>query len=258
MSIGVALLKKAQEKGILLEEGPDGSNFTYRAFCVEVDAEFWGNNSAKLLASMTYARMMVLEHTGLSFEQNDEGAVTISFGKREIGTVETLDDLEEATTDALDDLSDEERAEALAEDEASEDEEERTGSVVPEKYKERYKEEGHPNNCGDWLAGILADLTTGKKGVDVEAVVELARLNDLDMGKVNLLATKSSNGWQGRLRMTVRNMLVKKIVANGELRIPAGTDGDAIKAPEAWVRANAPKTKEAGDKQAARKAASGA
>jgi hypothetical protein len=243
--------KKAEAKGIVLEDAPEGSDFPYRAFVPELGLELWGTDAPALCISTIAARMHLKENPGLKIEQGEDGSVTFSFGSREIGTVADVDDLPDTLSEVLDELTDEEREEATQASEAEEaEEDERGGSVVPEKYKQRYKEQGTPNTCGDWLAVEMSERTTlPKGGVDADAVVEIARLNGLDMAKVSALATKTSNGWQGRLRMTVRNMLVKKVAVAGFLAIPAGDEGDQIKAPEAWCRANMPKAKEAGGKK---------
>src|SRR6185312_9220781 len=229
---------KAANKGIMPEEAPEGSDFLYRAFWepvlgsktqeAGVTIEFWSNDASELCDAAIWARMMVVEHPGLSFEQEGD-AINIAFGSRELGTVEALEDLAQATNEALDELTDEERAEAL---EASEDdeEEERSGSVVPDKYKRLYAEAGHAGNCGDWLALTLDPLVTSKTGFDVDAMDEIARLNGIDTSKLN----RSSRGWQGRYRMTTRNMLVKRVCQLGFLSVPPFEGGDSIKAPSEW------------------------
>lgn len=255
-----ATKKKADKAGVELAEAPEGSDFPYRAYakvrddakeggpkvwCTEI--EFFGTDASELLAAATFAKLMASNHPGLWFEQEEDGSVKMGFGSREIGKVEDLGDLDEATMEALDDLNDDERAELVAA-EAEAEEDERGGSVVPDKYKKKYAEEGHAGNCGDWLALTLIDVTTGKDGkLDPDAVDEIARLNEIDTSKYN----RTTPGWQGRLRMTVRNSLVKKVAAKGFLSVPAGEHGDHFDAPPAWVAANAPKPKETkGKKQA--------
>jgi hypothetical protein len=243
---------KAANKGILLEEAPEGSDFSYRAFWNEKNLdpskmgamiEFWSNDASELCDAAIWARMMVVEYPGLSFEQEGR-AISISFGSRNLGTVELLADLAQATNEALDELTDEERAEAL--EAIEEDEEEKSsGSVVPDKYKRLYAEAGHAGNCGDWLALTLEPLVTTKAGFDVDAMDEIARLNGVDTSALN----RTSRGWQGRYRMTTRNMLVKAIAKQGFLSVPPFEGGDSIKAPSEWLAVNTPKPKEAGSKR---------
>lgn len=255
--------KSALAHGILLEEAPEGSNFRFKAFWKDGEredptheVELWGDNLTTLTGAMKAAKMMVLEY-GVSFDQDDEtGQVTITVGTknpRVVGKVELADDLPSVTADVLEALTSGEVDEISEADAADAAEEElRSGSVVPDKYKERYREDGHPNNCGDWLADTLGPLTTNNQGkLDVDAMEEVARLNGIDTSKLN----RTSPGWQGRFRMTARNMLVKKVVASGFLSVPASENGDTVKAPGDWLLANAPKVKEAGNKKAARKAA---
>lgn len=246
---------KAANKSIMLEEAPEGSDFLYRAFWGPKPAEegdytqrvqpieFWSNDPSELCDAAVWAKMMVVENPGLSFEQ-DGAIVTIAFGHRELGEVESLTDLVSTTQDVLDELTDEEREEAMTAAEESEDDE-RSGSVVPDKYKRQYAENGHPGNCGDWLALTLEPLVSTPKGFDVDAMDEIARLNGVDTSKLN----RESRGWQGRYRMTTRNMLVKAVCKAGHLNVPATEAGDTIAAPSEWLVANTPKPKEAGSKR---------
>lgn len=250
---------KAANKGIMLEEAPEGSDFLYRAFW-EADRknealprnpdntmfqtiEFWSNDASELVDAAAWAKMMVVENPGLSFDQ-DGDTITISFGTREIGSVDSLTDLVSTTSDVLEEMTDEEREAAMTAAEDDE-EEERSGSVVPDKYKRLYAEAGHAGNCGDWLALTLEPLVTSKAGFDVDAMDEIARLNGIDTAKLN----RSSRGWQGRYRMTTRNMLVKAICSHGFLSVPPFEEGDSIKAPSEWLAVNTPKPKEAGSKR---------
>lgn len=250
MSVHHSTKAKAEKKGILIEDAPEGSDFHYRAFWPERALEFWADDAKKLVDITIYCRMMMLEYNGLKYEQ-DGAAVEISFGKRKIGTVASLDDVEDATNDALEDLTEEEGAEVLAADAAeAAEEEERRGTVVPPYYKRKYAEEGHPDNCGDWLAFTLEPLVTGQTGkYNPDAMTDIATANGLSLDKLNV----TSPGWQGRHRMTARNMLVKKIVAAGKLLVPQ-IEGDPLDLtpPAEWLAANQPKVKEPGDKKAAR------
>lgn len=122
-----------------------------------------------------------------------------------------------------------------AADAASEAEEKLGGSVVKDKYRLRYAEQGHPTHCGDWLAELLNNLVLGKKATDIARFEAICALND-----VILSAYKhEGKGWEGRLRMTGRNLLAKKVFyADGVLHALdlEGRPQD-FKAPAEWMQA---------------------
>lgn len=196
------------------------------------------------------------EAVKISQEPDDEQGLPGEFvahlikGGKPIGTLARDPDL----ADLLVSLKDEddpvaEYAQGLREDAEPEEEEAETGSVVPDKFKQRYREAGHAGHCGDWLALTLNDLcqiTDGKKVVtDLDRLEAIATANDVDAARVDKLGT-ATRGWQGRYRMTVRNMLTKKVADKGFLFVPdgAGVKGDTeLKAPKAWCEKNATRTK---------------
>lgn len=123
-------------------------------------------------------------------------------------------------------------------------------SVVPDKYKVRYTEAGHPTHCGDWLAETLNSLCRvknekGKEVTDIERLETIASANSVEPGRYGKLGVMT-NGWQGRFRMTVRNMLAPLIATKGFLFVPdgEGVEGDKeIAAPPEWRAAHTPKPK---------------
>jgi len=130
-----------------------------------------------------------------------------------------------------------------------EEEDERTGSVVPDVFKKRYAEAGHPGHCGDWLALTLNKLCQtmdGKKTItDLDRLEAIAAANDVTPDRVDRLGT-ATNGWQGRYRMTVRNMLAKKVADKGFLFVPEGCGVDEdkeMRAPKDWCAKYATKVK---------------
>lgn len=259
-----ATKKKLADKGIEIKEMPEGSDFKYAAFWSQdpnnlkaPSVELYANDAKTLAEAIVAARMAVIEYH-VSFEQSmEDGSISVTVGiknPREVGTVEDIDDLHAALPDILAELSDEEAEEVAAQDAADvEEEDAKGGSVVPDVFKKRYAEAGHPGTCGDWLANELKARTTLLNGkLDVDAMTEIARLNGVDLAKLNT----TTPGWQGRYRMTARNMMVKIVAKQGYLAIASGEEGDSIKAPGDWVLANQPKVKEAGDKKAARAAKS--
>lgn len=240
MAVHQATVKRAADKGILIEEAPEGSDYQYRAFWPERAMELWDSDAKALVDKAIHARMMTLEH-GIKFDQEDD-TITVTFQDNDLGTIEadcTPAAFKDGVIAALEEITGEMRAGAS--EEANEAEEEPLHSVVPEKYKQLYKEAGHAGNCGDWLAQVLIEHTSTNGQLDVAKLDAVAQANGVDNSKWN----RTSNGWQGRLRMTTRNVLVRIVATKGVLVI----DDQELKAPDAWVRANAPKVKEAAVKK---------
>lgn len=135
------------------------------------------------------------------------------------------------------------------EDDEEEDDDKSSGSVVKTTYRIRYAEAGHPNHCGDWLAETLNGLILGKTATDLAKFEELCELNGVELAKYN----RTTPGWQGRLRMTGRNLLARKIYLAGgvlalpeSLRIEGGPDN--LRAPDDWLatqRFKMPKSEQA-------------
>lgn len=97
------------------------------------------------------------------------------------------------------------------------DEEAPAGSVVADKYRAVYAEAGHPTHCGDHLAVVLNNLCLTKKETDLQRFEDICAANGVNLSKYN----RTSKGWQGRLRMTGRNLLAKKVYLNeGKLLTP--------------------------------------
>lgn len=119
-------------------------------------------------------------------------------------------------------------------DEADEAEEEISGSIVGGEYKQKYAEQGHADDCGDWLADLLRDrfetqttLPNGKTKpvLDRKAWSAFLTDNGLSPGKWSHLNN-------GQLRMTGDNALRSQIVRNGGTLL---LDGKEHKAPKAWM-----------------------
>ena len=110
------------------------------------------------------------------------------------------------------------------------------GSVVKNVYRLRYAEAGHPNHCGDWLAETLNNLILGKTLTDLARFEELCELNGVSLAKYK----RTGNGWQGRLRMTGRNLLARKVyAAGGNMALPKSLQWeggpDTLQATPEWM-----------------------
>ena len=106
------------------------------------------------------------------------------------------------------------------------------GSVITNRYRANYSERGHPTHCGDELALILNELCSNKAGTNIELFEAICSVNNVYLGKYN----RTTKGWQGRLRMTGRNLLAKKVVANGGRLILPEFLGEDRYLSEDWIR----------------------
>jgi hypothetical protein len=123
-----------------------------------------------------------------------------------------------------------------AADDAPEDTGGKTGSVVASKYRQKYAEQGHPTHCGDWLANLLNNYCVGDKNTDLETAERIFVLNGVDTSKYK----REGVGWQGRIRMTGRNLLAKKVYLAGKIVVPGVVEGHethTIEAPADWMAA---------------------
>lgn len=118
------------------------------------------------------------------------------------------------------------------------------GSVVASRYRIKYAELGHPTHCGDWLATLLNNLCLTSQGIDLGRFEAICAANGVDTSKYK----RTGTGWQGRLRMTGRNLLAKRIyLAGGVLMMPEGEDPSEYRAPAEWMqtqRYNMPKAEQ--------------
>jgi hypothetical protein len=110
------------------------------------------------------------------------------------------------------------------------------GSVVNSKYRGKYAEMGHPTHCGDWMAVLLNNFCIGDKNTDLVMFERICKLNGVDTSKYK----RDGVGWQGRIRMTGRNLLAKKVFLAGKIVVPAldaddTQDSHEIVAPADWM-----------------------
>lgn len=126
-------------------------------------------------------------------------------------------------------------------------------SIIDPKYREKYKEP-------DWLGQIIAEVSTKTKkktikktvgegddakeveetktvndGIDVDQMFALAKGNNLDVSKYE--SAERNHGFEGRMRMTIRNMLQAAVKRRHGLYVGSKwREADA-----AWLQAkNAP------------------
>jgi hypothetical protein len=106
------------------------------------------------------------------------------------------------------------------------------GSVVTNRYRATYSEFGHPTHCGDELAILLNNICLNKAGTNIDLFEAICVANGVSLTKYDRIA----KGWQGRLRMTGRNLLAKKIRENGgKLRMPENMSPDEYRMSREWL-----------------------
>jgi hypothetical protein len=105
------------------------------------------------------------------------------------------------------------------------------GSVVTNRYRAQYSEMGHPTHCGDAMATLLNSLCVNKAGTNLEMFEQICAANGVDLSKYN----RTTRGWQGRLRMTGRNLLAKRVLANNcTLLMPEGWSPEHYRFDKDW------------------------
>ena len=121
---------------------------------------------------------------------------------------------------------------AMGEPAPTEEEEKKPASVVKTKYRAIYAELGHPTTCGDELANKLDNLVKNAKGTNMEYFDLIMEANGVDMSKYS----RTTPGWQGRYRMTGRNMLAKRVHANGGIFVmPAAWGVEDMRMSADWM-----------------------
>ena len=106
------------------------------------------------------------------------------------------------------------------------------GSVVTNRYRATYSEYGHPTHCGDELAILINNICLNKAGINLQLFEEICRVNGINLGKYSRI----TKGWQGRLRMTGRNLLAKRVRENGgKLMMPVGMGVEFYQLSQSWL-----------------------
>jgi hypothetical protein len=264
MTIHHAIVKSAAAKGVELSHDEDAGTITARdiatslSLAIEVTDDTNINEEAKG-AHAQLADMLAIpgEYPGIRVVQDDDMDFVATDARdvndvKEIGRDPCLEDLV---------ITIQEYLAAPEEGEAEEEDDEDKGgaSVVPDVYKQRYAAAGHPEHCGDWLAVTLNDLTRvvivdgkAKESFSIDKLETIAEANGVDCSRY---LVNKSNGWQGRFRMTVRNILAKVVAIAGVMHVPGEVDGGEdreVIPPSSWgtkYRA----AKEAGDAKLAKR-----
>lgn len=223
---GFAVEATIGERTFSLPVEPDGDEPTQAEY-TEVARDVWNNRQQ--------AADFEAEYPGVTVDQDGEDYVGFDKDGEEIARDPDLDDLfttlREAVTEDTDGDTDDE------------DEEPESRSVVPDRYKKEYAERGHPAHCGDWLAVTLNGFCLGETGSNLTTLTVIAEANGVDTARYS---TNRTNGWQGRFRMTVRNVLAKLVATAGVLHVPAEASGEndlELQAPAAWIAEHLPKAK---------------
>lgn len=260
MTIHAATTKSAAAKGIALAEQGDLNAYSatladgriFHQSCDDTDAPSFLKSVIAAMGWETGGFEGILETEAVRIEQAsnlDDYVARLMVNGKPAGELAR----DPILSDLLDTLDDEEETmtqiEGIRSDSEEDEEEERTGSVVPDAFKKRYAEAGHPGHCGDWLAlnlNALCQTLDGKKTVtDLDRLEAIANANGVAPARVDKLGT-ATNGWQGRYRMTVRNMLAKVVADKGFILIPEGCGVKADeerKAPADWCLKYATKAK---------------
>jgi hypothetical protein len=257
-----AVVKSAALKGVILTFDPGHEVVTAlrpepnRRVSLETADEMSGTDLTELARDAWNALDEVLafeaEHPGVRIKQEDGDYVAFDATDADYPMRHTEIARDPDYTDLFESITEWLASGAGSEDaDGDEDEPSEVHSVVPDKYKKLYRERGNPNHCGDWLAEQLARLCRvmdGKKETtDLDRLEAIANANGVAPERYGRLGI-ATNGWQGRFRMTVRNLLTPRVAEKGFLFVPegCGVDADAnLQAPEPWRLAHSPKAKPA-------------
>lgn len=132
----------------------------------------------------------------------------------------------EAVPDLADLLEAAEEAGIDPEAGADEDDDKPSGSIVPEVYRQRYREVSSTGQSnGDWLAEQLTADTHGIEGFSVDDFAAVLVANSVDQsGAWARLPESGQRGWVGRWRMNGRQQLEKLVALRGVYYGPNGTE----------------------------------
>jgi hypothetical protein len=247
MGIHYSYIKRAEKMGVILSEEKNESNGSWRvkAFWPEHNLTLFGSDGRDAIFQMEmaqeaakkqdvedtadHAAMKLQEQTLSKFTEDPPPTVNNvpTNGRAAHRKGHSIMDcpFDEETPEWYRWNDEWERSAEAAATGEDDEEEKKPASVVKPKYRAMYAEAGHPTHCGDELAEKLNNLVHNAKGTSIEFFDRIMTANEIDMSKYN----RTSPGWQGRYRMTGRNMLAKKVHANGGvLIVPGLSDEDPV------------------------------
>lgn len=233
MSIHHATVKSAEKAGIRLEALPDDQ---YRAIHEKTNYSLLGTDPKMLVKDMIALVDMKTNYRSASASY-DEGQWTVSSPWGEFTAfhlVDAISLMKRAFTEAHQPDDEDEESEMLEAEEAEEEAEaeedpQPSGDVVKPEYRARYTENGSGGRgCNDWMMQLLDEMIGTGKHLNVEAMDRLAQLNNINLDKYS----RTSRGWQGRLRMTFRNILARKVWKEGFL---INFNEEKVNADPQWV-----------------------
>lgn len=242
MKLHHATAKRAEENGVTMEYSDD-------SWVATKGDVHWTHEDPKVaLAATIFDALIRAEYPALTLIEADGFQVTANTEDGE--AVRLFHDANPPKpTDLADILDAADEYGIDASEGYDEDGEREGGSVVAPHYKRQYAEDGHPNNNGDWLNGIFAELklvvVEGKKTrTDVQGLNTLFAENgiiseDHKFGGAFHGTAPRTNGWQGLFRMSGGNMLRRKISDAGVLI----AFGERIEVPEAFAAKHRTKVK---------------
>lgn len=261
LTIHHATAKKAAALGIDLRVDDFNGDAMIRATSAHVSV-LWADAPGAVVAHQKVADVLT-NNPDLIFQQFEDEDGELQYRLDDKGGCRAREyDLDAAITTTLENIANDVWVDGDTGEEIEADEEEEDkGSVVSNVYKVRYKERGRKQDCGDWLALQLEDLTRvavaedGKSSevIDMDRLYTILDANDVSFRKY-LDNNAFNRGWQGRFRMTTRMILAKRVADKGFLFVPGELTKDGAdqerKTPKAWCEANATKVKEDKPKRA--------
>lgn len=237
-------VKQARDIGCYIQVTDDRR---FRIFWPERSVELFGNTVDECLSAMKKVQLSVLENPDAELPkvQPDEehiGGIPKDGGRAYREGVPASDCPYDEGTVAFNDWNDswDNAADEAGTEESVVAEEPIKGSVVTNRYRAQYSEMGHPTHCGDALATLLNSICVNKAGTNLELFERICEANGVNLAKYN----RTTKGWQGRLRMTGRNLLAKQVLKNdGVLNMPEGLGQDQFKLDEDWKERTSQKYK---------------
>lgn len=248
-----ATIKRAASLGLSITADRAGRVTISGEIFPGVESEWWFPNTdatsvstyAKDMLQAVYQARVYAKEYGLEIKQSALGGFTVHIpGGQHVKGTDLLDVLTRAVDKATarrnaeaavrpapkakaapkkaapvadeDESEDGEEVEEESYEEVEEEEVPESGSVVKDKYRERYREEGHPDDCGDVVAGVMAKTLKASGELDIDRLWKLAQANGIEYTKY----MTGNRGWQGRARMSIGNVL------RGRLRRGEGVNWD--------------------------------